>query len=427
MPTVDSIAKQIDLTADVSSKIFRTNFDAAAKSMLITGPMNTARDMINSSFGLRSNISEMLGDYAEQKESFNAELDKTLSSLKESADKFKESVRDNEDKKAAVRAKAQENEIARRKIAETFAEDARETIQRNEQTRQHQAEQFAAVTRERIQNTTRTRREEIEPLVVAAREHLEENRQTLNARTEQLADAARERVQEAAQTQREDNIEPVAVAVHERLLEDTQQLNDIRVDNRNADRRVIRTQRETTERFAQEYLVAENDNRRTRNDTLRNLNETRDENQDAALSNVRNLVERFNDAVNYFNENRGISNRMSALAGTFDNAGRLAESLNNVGIVNDNGRLRVNESRLAEALNRNSSDVADALGQNGLAGRLDKSVELANSQRDNLFPTITDYLNDKRNDPTESLYAAQLHKTAALSRVQGANFVNMFT
>ena len=110
-----------------------------------------------------------------------------------------------------------------------------------------------------------------------------------------------------------------------------------------------------------------------------------------------------------------------------DTAGRLAESLNDVGIVNDNGRLRVNESRLAEALNRNSADVANALGQNGLAGRLDRSVELANSQRDNLFPSVADYLNDRRNEPTESLYAAQLNQTAALARVQGANFVNMFT
>lgn len=426
MPTVDSIARQVDLTADVSSKFFRTNFDAAGKSMLITGPINTAANMVSSSFGLRSNISEMLGDYAEQRESFNAELDKTLSSLKESADKFKENTQADEEQKAAVRAKAQESERARRKSAQTFADDARETVQRNEQTRHDQAEQIAAVTRERIQNATNTRREETEPITVAARERTEENEQTLTARTEQLANATRERQQENAQAQREDT-DSVTVAARERMQEETRQLDNIRTDNQTADRRILRTQRETTERFAQEYLVSENADRQTRNDTLQNLNQTRDENHNAALSNVRNLVDRFNDAVAYFNENRGMSDRMSALAGTFDNAGRLAESLNNVGIVNDNGRLRVNESRLAEALNRNSADVANALGQNGLAGRLDRSVELANSQRDNLFPSVADYLNDRRNEPTESLYAAQLNQTAALARVQGANFVNMFT
>ena len=429
MPTVDSIARQVDLTADVSSKFFRTNFDAAAKSTLITGPINTAADMVNSSFGLRSNISEMLGDYAEQRESFNAELDKTLSSLKESADKFKENAQADEEQKAAVRAKAQESELARRKSAQTFADDARERLQENEQTRQEQAEQIAAVTRERMQNATRNAREDTEPVAVAARERVEENEQTLTARTEQLADATRQRRQETAQAQREDT-EPVAVAARERMEEDTRQLEQLdatRTENRNAARRTLRTQRETTERFAQEYLVSENANRQTRNDTLQSLNQTRDENTNAALSNVRNLVDRFNDAVNYLNENRGMSDRMSALAVTFDTAGRFAESLNDVGIVNDGGRLRVNESRLAEALNSNSSGVADALGQNGLAGRLDRSVELANSQRDNLFPSITDYINDRRNDPTESLYAAQLNQTAALSRVQGANFVNMFT
>lgn len=404
MPTVNSIAKQIDLTADVSAKFFRTDFEAATKSVLVTGPMTSAADMLSSNFGLRSNISEMLGDYQEQKESFNSELDKTLASLRESTDKFQQSLRDDEEQKVAVRVKSQESEYARRKSAETFADAARDRVEENQQARRKEAEQIAAVNLERIQNTTRTRREETEPITVAARERVEETEQTLTARTEQLADATRQRTQET-----------------------TRQLDDVRDENINADRRNLRTQRDITERFAQQYLVAEETAQRNETDAVQRLTLTRDENANAALSNVRNLVARFNDAVNYFNENRGLSNRMSALAGTFDNAGRFAESLNAVGISVDNGRLTVNESRLADALNRNSSDVQNALGRNGLAGQLDRSLELADAQRDNLFPTVADYLNDRRTEPTESLYAAQLNQTAALARVTGANFVNMFT
>ena len=162
------------------------------------------------------------------------------------------------------------------------------------------------------------------------------------------------------------------------------------------------------------------------------MDETRDENNNAALSNVRNLVARFNDAVNYFNENRGVSDRMNALAGSFDRTENFAGSLNSVGIsFNENGRLTVNETRLSDALNENSANVNALLGRNGLAGRLDRSIELATSQRENLFPSVTDYINDannnRRDELTESLYAAQLNQTAALARESSSNFVNMFT
>lgn len=151
-------------------------------------------------------------------------------------------------------------------------------------------------------------------------------------------------------------------------------------------------------RFAERYLVAE------RNDTAQNLNATRDENTNAALSNVRDFVNTFNNAVDYFNENRGVSDRMNALASNFGNEANLS-ALDDVGIsVNENGRLRVDESKFADALNEDSANVNALLGQNGLAGRLDRNINLANSQRENLFPTAAEYTG---NDPTQSLYSAQ--------------------
>ncbi len=430
MPTVNSIANQIDLTADVSRKIFRTDFESASRSMLITGPIGTAADMVSANFGMPANISSMLNDYAEQKESFNAEFDRRISSLKESADKFKEITRDNENQRAAVRAKAQESEYARRKSAETFADEARERVYENEQARQQQAEQIAEITRERMQHTTRSRRENTEPLVVAARERVEANEQTLTARTEELANATRQRQREIAQTRREETAQ-IDVVARERMQESSRQVTETLTENRTVERQQTRnavlTQRETTENFAREYLVAENASRRNLTDAVDNMIETREENANAALSNVRNLVDRFNDAVSYFNENRDMSDRMSALAGNFDEMGKLTESLNNFGIVNEGGRLRLNERRLIEALDKNSAGVAEALGQNGLTGHLERSVELATTQRDNLFPSITDYITNRRNDPTESLYAAQLNRTVALNSVNGSNFLNVFT
>ena len=137
----------------------------------------------------------------------------------------------------------------------------------------------------------------------------------------------------------------------------------------------------------------------------------------------------FNSTVDYLNENRGVSNRMNALATNFGDNDNLTQSLDSVGIsVNEGGKLRVNEDRLADALSEDSSNVNAVLGQKGLAGRLNRNVDLAKSQRENLFPTVTDYAGGKREEPTESLYTAKTaKKTAEHSKENAGHFLNMTT
>ena len=412
MPTVDSIARQRDLTADVSSKFFGTDFQAAKNSMLIKGPMETAADMVSSNFGLRSNISEMLGTYAEEKEAFNEQFDKTLASLKESADKLKESVKAEADNNAAISKQLRENEQARREVAKSFADDAIRDIQRNAQTRQRDAERLNDARLERI-------KQEIEnpqgspQQAIAAREQAQAIAQAHNDNLPQRV-GSREQIQSTIQAQQE-NVEQLD-STREQARERVQLRRnsaELLADLHRRNQSRVQTQRENTETFARQYLVAENN---------QNLNVTRNDDTGSALSNVRNLVDRFNDTVSYFNENRSVSDRMSALASSFNDTENLAGSLNSVGItLNEGGTLTINESRLSDALNQNSSGV------NELLGRLDRTVELANSQRDNLFPSVTDYVSNRRDEPTESLYAAQLNQTAALARESGANFINMFT
>ena len=412
MPTVDSIARQRDLTADVSSKFFGTDFQAAKNSMLIKGPMETVADLVSSNFGLRSNISEMLGTYAEEKEAFNEQFDKTLASLKESADKLKESVKAEADNNAAISKQLRENEQARREVAKSFADDAIRDIQRNAQTRQRDAERLADARLERI-------KQEIEnpqgspQQAIAAREQAQAVAQAHNDNLPQRV-GSREQIQSTIQAQQE-NVEQLD-STREQARERVQLRRnsaELLADLHRRNQSRVQTQRENTETFARQYLVAENN---------QNLNVTRNDDTGSALSNVRNLVDRFNDTVSYFNENRSVSDRMSALASSFNDTENLAGSLNSVGItLTEGGTLTINESRLSDALSQNSSGV------NELLGRLDRTVELANSQRDNLFPSVTDYVSNRRDEPTESLYAAQLNQTAALARESGANFINMFT
>lgn len=348
MPTVNAITRQVELTADVSVKLFRDDFQRSAKSILITGsldtaanltlvkdpkealstdstlingPIDTAADMTKSKFGLRPNVSEKLGEYEEERENFNSEFDETMSSLRQSVDRLEINLQD----KSGVLST--------------------------------------------LQN--------VAGLKTSPEEIADEN--FLSEDTEQVAD------DEQIQAAQNYSMRPV----------------------------------EMFENFVAEYLTAE-----TSTETIPNSDSTRD-----ALSDVRNFVNTFNSTVDYLNENRGMSNRMNALAANFGDNDKLTQSLDSVGIsVNEGGKLRVNEDRLADALSENSSNVNAVLGQNGLAGRLNRNVNLANSQRENLFPTVTDYAGDKREDPTESLYAAKTaRKTAEHSKENAGHFLNMTT
>ena len=381
MPTVDSIARQKDMIADVSRKILRDDINVTNNSAPVKIPTADGNSS-TSGFTIRPNFADVLDSYGQGLENFMSEFDRTMSSLRESSDRLKESVQNREEEQLATRRKAQETEYNRRQSAEVFADAAREKVQDNEQIREARADRMAEVNLERM------------------RDDIQEQ----TSGTERFANAVRERIQDGVQSQREQT---------EQFAADTRQR--------------VQSAREQTERFAQQYLIAENSARQNQNDAVENLNSTRQENSNAALSNVRNLVDRFNDAVSYFNENRDISGRMSALAVNFSDRENFA-GLNAVGItVDDNGRLRVNETRLNDALNENSANVNELLGQNGLAGRLDRNVELANSQRDNLYPNVADYVNEEKIEPTESLYALQLNQTAAHAGETNWRFLNMFT
>lgn len=148
------------------------------------------------------------------------------------------------------------------------------------------------------------------------------------------------------------------------------------------------------QKFANEYLTAEKSAEETTTGT----------NEDTRVTDVKNLVRDFNSTMSYLNENRGMSNKMAALADNFGN-NKLNDSLNEIGIsVNSQGFLSLNESAFNSALSNNSEGVNSALGSDGLAGQLDKNINLANYQSDKLFTSILDYANNQRQDDAESLY-----------------------
>ena len=150
--------------------------------------------------------------------------------------------------------------------------------------------------------------------------------------------------------------------------------------------------------------------------------------EDDKISAVKNFVRDFNSTLSYLNENRSMSNRISALAETFNGTEELSASLKEIGItVTSSGRLSVNEEILEHAIERNPEAVTSLLGDGGLAGQLDRVLNLANYQGENLFPTINEYAGEEEFESWEYLYSAQTMTTANYTQDRAKNLLNTFT
>ena len=177
--------------------------------------------------------------------------------------------------------------------------------------------------------------------------------------------------------------------------------------------------RDSFKDFAENYLVKDED---------KGMLQPFEVGEDDKISAVKNFVRDFNSTLSYLNENRSMSNRISALAETFNGTEELSASLKEIGItVTSSGRLSVNEEILEHAIERNPEAVTSLLGDGGLAGQLDRVLNLANYQGENLFPTINEYAGEEEFESWEYLYSAQTMTTANYTQDRAKNLLNTFT
>lgn len=122
---------------------------------------------------------------------------------------------------------------------------------------------------------------------------------------------------------------------------------------------------------------------------------------------IQGFVKEYNSTVSYFNEGREVSGRFSALASSFNDSGTFPGSLDKIGIsVNSDGQLSVDSSKLAESLTDNPTGVSEALGAEGLAGRVERKVEMASGQTEKLFPPPTEALGGGVSSSVKSMYGS---------------------
>ena len=143
----------------------------------------------------------------------------------------------------------------------------------------------------------------------------------------------------------------------------------------------------------------------------------------AALDTIGKFVDNYNSAVDLLGEYSDVSKRISQLASVFGDTTARAENYAKIGIdVGKDGKLTINEEKLAKAIQDSPGRVENILGKDGLTGKAENHVNFAQGQEDKLFPSVDTMFGKQLKQA--SVYSGssllQLHSIATMG-----NFVNM--
>lgn len=150
-----------------------------------------------------------------------------------------------------------------------------------------------------------------------------------------------------------------------------------------------------------------------------------EENTKAAVGAVQDFAKAYNSAVNFLKDNKDVSNRVSALSNSFNDAGYFARSLSKVGVtVKSTGELSVDTERLTKALKDDPKSVENILGKDGFAGRTEKKVENAQRQSDKMFPSVSSMMGSSVSDAKRMYSANTVNRSMGYESV--GSLLNMY-
>ena len=109
-----------------------------------------------------------------------------------------------------------------------------------------------------------------------------------------------------------------------------------------------------------------------------------------ALKSVEDMVKSYNEAIDFFTENSAISKRVGRMQTLFSDTTYRADSYGSVGIsVNSStGKLSIDEEKLTKTMMESPERVSRVLGSDGLAAKAESHMSIANSQKNQLFPSV---------------------------------------
>lgn len=143
----------------------------------------------------------------------------------------------------------------------------------------------------------------------------------------------------------------------------------------------------------------------------------------SALKTVQDFVDNYNGSLEFFQDNSAVSGRVGRMAEVFGDTTYRAESYQSIGInVAGDGSLSIDQEKLAHAIVDNPERVSNVLGDTGLADKADSHINVANSQRSQLFPSAQSMFGDELS--TASFYTSSAYlKVNNFSNL--GNLVNM--
>ena len=143
-----------------------------------------------------------------------------------------------------------------------------------------------------------------------------------------------------------------------------------------------------------------------------------------AISNVKDLVNEYNETSDFLRENKGLGKGVQQLTTEFSDTTYKADSYAKMGITVDakTGKMSVNESRLARALTDSPAQSEAILGKGGLAGRADRHAQYAQMARSRVIPSMEQAIGGQLN------YAANMLNGRSLPTMQRySNILNLFS
>lgn len=143
-----------------------------------------------------------------------------------------------------------------------------------------------------------------------------------------------------------------------------------------------------------------------------------------AISNVKDLVNEYNETSDFLRENKSLGKGVQQLTTEFSDTTYKADSYAKMGITVDakTGKMSVNESRLARALTDSPAQSEAILGKGGLAGRADRHAQYAQMSRSRVIPSMEQAIGSQLNFASNMLNGRSLPTMSRYS-----NMLNLFS
>lgn len=110
-----------------------------------------------------------------------------------------------------------------------------------------------------------------------------------------------------------------------------------------------------------------------------------------SVETVKNFLSDYNGAINFFDENSSASSRIGRLKNNFSDTTYFAKNFSEIGIeVAKDGTMTLDEEKFSSAVESDSKKVSRTLGN--LASRAESKVNLANLQKNFLFPSTKNFM-----------------------------------